>query len=330
MRQVVLNILIAFSILVFTNVCLGQSQLLNLPQMTTISKISNNVNLKSTLGQEIFVYKFSAIDQNGKKTKSKYSFLVQGGIHGNELLTPRFVRWLTKRYSRGSSPLNSLPRELVSIDFIPVANPDGIRSIDRYNSKGVNLNRNFGVLWGTSAENPGKSKFSESETKSLKFLFEKRKYTSAVDVHGYTNWIVAPTSPEKLAHMGGTPNPKFASYYAAWIRAIRTEMKLLPGYALKTAGGLGDGGAFEDWAFWSQNTLSYCLELKSKSRFASNYRRPFADIQNQGSGVQIDLFKRYEMYVFKMFEHAIKIKSRVPGTVADTSPLGGSETKGTH
>ena len=37
---------------------------------------------------------------------------------------------------------------------------------------------------GISQENPGKNKFSEPETKSIKYLFSKKKYTSAVDVHG--------------------------------------------------------------------------------------------------------------------------------------------------
>jgi hypothetical protein len=322
----ILTTLLAFGIAPTSN-----GQQLQIPQLKSISEISNNKNLRSANGQKIDVYQFSALDKSGDKTEAEFSFLIQGGIHGNEQLTPRFVRWLTKRYARGTSLLNQFPREKVAFDFVPVANPDGVKAANRYNANEVNLNRNFGILWGISQENPGKNKFSEPETKSIKYLFSKKKYTSAVDVHGYTNWIVAPTSPEKLISMGGKVDLKKAAKYKAWIDAINEEMNLLPGYTLKTAGGLGDGGAFEDWAFWSEGTFSYCLELKSKSRFATNYRREFSDIRKENSGYQIDLFKRYELFVHRMFEHAIEIKTRNPGIIADTKPIPKSKTtQGTH
>ena len=83
--------------------------------------------------------------------------LINGGMHGNERLSPDFVKWLMKRYTSGVSKLNKLNFEF-SIDFLPVMNRDGFATKNRYNKKGVNLNRNFPVLWGsqekTLAQNP--------------------------------------------------------------------------------------------------------------------------------------------------------------------------------
>ena len=86
--------------------------------------------------------------------------------------------------------------ENIEIDFIAIANPDA-HGKSRLNSNSVNLNRNFGVLWGISKEPPGESAFSEAETKALRKLFNNRKYLSAMDVHGYVNWVVLPTRLSK-------------------------------------------------------------------------------------------------------------------------------------
>ena len=182
----------------------------------------------------------SSNTKNSDKSLNR-RFLIQGGLHGNEILTSKFVRWLIERVANNQSPLNEIDN--IEIDFIPVANPDS-HGKSRLNSNNVNLNRNFGVLWGISKEPPGASAFSEAETKAVKRLFTDRKYLSAMDVHGYVNWIVLPTrlSRNKLK-------------YNKWISETRKNIKILPGkYHIKFAGDLGDGGAFEDWAFWHQDT----------------------------------------------------------------------------
>src|SRR5690606_7548600 len=102
-------------------------------------------------------------------------------------------------------------------------------------------NRNFAVLWGLTRENPGEKSFSEPETRAIRSLFKARKYTAAVDVHGYINWIVAPSSPDDVRRAGGSPNRRLTAMYRAWIADLRREMQLLPGYQLKTGAQLGDG-----------------------------------------------------------------------------------------
>src|SRR5690606_28581648 len=121
-----------------------------------------------------------------------------------------------RRYARGESLLNKFADQDVAIDFLPHANPDGADEHNRYNARGVNLNRNFDILWGLTRENPGAKSFSEPETTALKQLFTKQKYAAAVDVHGYINWIVAPSSPQVLKEMGHNVSKSQAAAYALW------------------------------------------------------------------------------------------------------------------
>ena len=308
----------------------ANSYTLQIPEQTTIREISKNPNHRTMRGRDIHVYQFAAKNENNQPVEAKYKFMVQGGLHGNELLTTEFVNWLTKRYARGSSRLNQLAKFHIALDLIPTANPDGLIAAERYNSNGVNLNRNFDVLWGITKENPGESHASEPETQSIKYLFQKNKYTAAVDVHGYVNWIVAPTSPQKLNRLGQSFDKKLVPKYNAWIKALSEEMEALPRYELKTAGGLGDGGAFEDWTFWSNGTMSYCLELKSKSRYAQSYRRSFSDITKADDKFQIDLFKTYELFIWNTFKRAIEIGGQGSNTLVDQQKTNGADSKTTH
>lgn len=269
----------------------------------TVAAVAGDANLKSLEGKELEVFRLGAVDPT-------YRFLIQGGLHGNEKLASEFVTWLARRYARGESMLNLLPKDSVAIDFLPYANPDGTHGHSRYNGRGVNLNRNFGVLWGLSKENPGAEGFSEPETRAIRQLFEKRKYAAAIDVHGYINWVVAPSEPDQM--QGEDPSVKVskakANAYHKWIDGLKKEMALLPGYQLKTAGKLGDGGAFEDWAFWSQGTMAFCLEIESFQRHTKNYRRDFNDITKEPEGRSVDTFMRYEMFVYRMFQKAFEVK----------------------
>ena len=243
-------------------------------RFTDISRITKS-RYKSQKGREIEVVQY----KNGFNSTNNRKFLIQGGLHGNEVLTSKFVKWLTKRVRDNKSPLNKI--ENIEIDFLAVANPD-VHGKSRLNSNSVNLNRNFSILWGITKEFPGSMAFSEPETKAIKKLFETRKYLSAIDVHGYVNWVVLPT---RLSN--NTPR------YNRWVTETRKNMKYLPGkYQIKFAGNLGDGGAFEDWAFWSQGSLSSCLEMRYARRFLKN---------------KTDTFLAYEKYVYESFSSALKL-----------------------
>lgn len=271
-----------------------------------IHKVLNSDNYTTTKGQGIPIWTFSS-SQNPSIQLVSERFLIQGGLHGNELLTSVFVEWLYQGVSDNKSLLNQIPDNII-IDFIPYANPDSY-GVSRYNANFVNLNRNFGTFWGKSLEPNGHSPFSEKETKAIKSLMKRKKYLSAVDIHGYQNWIVAPS----LENTGydSVFSAEMKNRYHLWYQALNTNRSLwLPEYKLLSAMSLGDGGAFEDWSFWENNTLAFCLEMKTQERFSYS-----------GNKI-LDSFTRYERFIYEMFKNAISINQRSSLAFVDKNSLG--------
>lgn len=275
---------------------------------------------RTKFGNSINVYTLR--NESSKNDGSTVRFLVQGGLHGNELLGSEFVGWLAKKFASGESLLNTLNGGNVEVDFIPFANPDGTIQFTRYNGNKINLNRNFGVLWGTTKENPGPAAFSESETRAIRDLFNTRKYSGSLDVHGYVNWVVIPTAPEdKLEGMPAASAAKLASYQKWQKAVIRETSRVMPGYEVKTAGSLGDGGAFEDYAWWGAGVPAACLEVFSEDRFVPksiaatifDWITPKMFVRRSQMDGMSDTFLVYESYVHSLFMEAIKLRNDLPG-----------------
>eukprot|EP00033_Pygsuia_biforma_P001010 GCRY01001155.1.p1 GENE.GCRY01001155.1~~GCRY01001155.1.p1 ORF type:complete len:469 (-),score=50.88 GCRY01001155.1:147-1553(-) len=107
------------------------------PNMTTLFNIGKTLSGRDTWGIEISV--------NPGQAEKKPSFYWVANIHGDESvgreMSLLFAEHLLENYA-----LNSTIKELVDetkIFIIPSANPDGFERHRRYNSKGVDLNRNF-------------------------------------------------------------------------------------------------------------------------------------------------------------------------------------------
>ena len=253
----------------------------------------------STKGSEISI---ATVKLGANPQKWVY---IQGGLHGNELLTSEFVEWLRRRVIDGTSPLSTLGND-VAFDFVSKVNPD---SLTRNNPRNINLNRNFSILWGASAEPQGEYPFSEMETKAIRDVFKYRQYHTAIDVHGYLNWIVLPTKP--LMQKTGA--------YGNWIELANENIDLLPGYLIKTAGQLEDGGAFEDWAFWRQGAYAICLEMKYPFRIF-----PWKDKDH------FDSYPAYESFIYKMVKGSLKLPPRKPSNVAEVPLFPNKEKKHSH
>lgn len=273
---------------------------------------------RTRFGRPINVYSITAPTLNSDDKNPPHRFLVQGGLHGNELLGSEFVSWLAQRFAKGESLLNTMNGGNIAIDFVPYANPDGTIQFTRGNGNKINLNRNFGVLWGLTKENPGPAAFSEPETRAIRDLFAKQNYTGAIDVHGYINWVVVPTAPED--GLSGLPkiDAKKIADYRRWALTIKNEAAAkLPGYEVKTAGGLGDGGSFEDFAWWSAGVPAACLEIFSSDRFvAKSMAAKLVEILTPRAFGRVaanfdstDMFLVYENYIHSLFIESIRIKS---------------------
>ncbi|MBP9707929.1 MAG: DUF2817 domain-containing protein [Oligoflexales bacterium] len=231
-----------------------------------------------------------------------YSFYIQGGLHGNEKLTVDFVLWLAERVQSKSSLINLLDKYHINIDFKPIANPFGYANSLRYNENAVNLNRNFGVNWGLSRENPGQKAFSEKETQKIQNTFEQKRYLAAIDVHGYANMIVMPSFPRNIEK--NSPISEKVRDLENWLGLVKKRLSLLPSanYKIKTALDLGDGGSFEDWAFWQKDSYALCLEMLTPERHFSK--------ANDRPANTNDTFLAYEKYLYFIFKDAISLEEK--------------------
>jgi carboxypeptidase D len=110
-----------------------------------------------------------------------------GGIHGNEKmgieLLIRFIEYLTVNYGNVPTVTDLVNSRYICI--IPVLNPDGLVNNSRYNSRGVDLNRNFndsGNHWQSGASH-GSSAFSESETQALRDYSLTKNFNISITYH---------------------------------------------------------------------------------------------------------------------------------------------------
>ena len=259
---------------------------------TSMNEILSSASMMSREGRKIELFTDST-------PNTSFPIVINGTSHGNEKLSREFVNWLKDRYQKniGKISQTGLP---IRLDFIPTLNPDGYARGTRLNAHDVNLNRNFPVLWGFSRENPGSAPFSEPETRSLKKLFDKKKYKLALDVHGYTNWIVIPSAPGMIYKSKSSTLMK--SVWREWGNTIRNAVEtLLPEYEMKSAGSLGDGGAFEDWAFWDARSWSSCLELQGLNK-------SFEEMSLSESQKTITSFERYETFIVEVIKQAYQLE----------------------
>lgn len=176
------------------------------PTKEVIAGPTKSLAGKSVAGRDIEIYTFG----NGS-TK----LLFVGGIHGgyewnSTLLAYRFIDYLT------ANP-EILPTSL-SVSIIPAANPDGLYkatgkvgrfavsdvSIDeavlasgRFNTNGVDLNRNFDCKWAPESSwrgqtvSAGTEAFSEPEAQAVRNAVDKLKPKAVVFWHSQANAVYA-------------------------------------------------------------------------------------------------------------------------------------------
>ncbi len=258
----------------------------------SIPKSFSKPALLGTKYIESNVHRFKILPSALTETENTPKVFIQAGLHGDESETVSFAVWLMDRIRQNQGPLSALKSNVI-IDVLPVANPDGYKASSRNNLKDINLNRNFSVFHGKSVDRKiGKTSFSERETARLKTLFNQQKYDLAIDIHGYVPWLVLPTSPKAVqgsaSHLYSLKKEKRYNQFAEITRRLK-KSSLDSRYKIVTPFELGDGGSFEDWAFWEQGALSLCFEMESKVAAQS-----------------LDSWKKYESYLAQLIVDSIK------------------------
>jgi len=159
------------------------------------------------------------ISDNAQADENEPRLLYSAHIHAREAVSGMqllyFMWHILENYA--ADPEIKYIVDNAELYFIPVLNPDGVirnetlspggggmhrknmRNVGTSNP-GVDLNRNFGVQWGTTGVSantnddtyPGPSAFSEPETQALKWFAEQYDFAASFTHHSYSNLLLYP------------------------------------------------------------------------------------------------------------------------------------------
>ncbi|MEN3045493.1 MAG: M14 family zinc carboxypeptidase [Candidatus Hydrothermales bacterium] len=218
-------------------------------------------------GRNIYAMKIS---DNPSQNENEPVVLLTGVHHAREPISCsivlEFAKYLLTRY--GTDPDATWLLNNRELWIVPVVNPDGYvynessssgmwRKNRRNNgdgSFGVDLNRNYGYMWGYdnygSSGTPsseiyrGPSPFSEPETQAIRALCNQVKPVIALNYHSYSNLLLYPWDYADIY----TPDNNL-------YRAMSEEMTIKNGYEYGTGWELlyNANGTSDDWMYGEQN-----------------------------------------------------------------------------
>jgi hypothetical protein len=215
------------------------------------------------------------ISDNPEIDEDEPEILYTAAIHAREVITPEvllyFMNYLTDNY--GTDPVATDLVDSRELWFIIVINPDGYsynfdypssggmwRKNRRNNgdgSYGVDLNRNFGYMWGyddigsSPAGNDetyrGTGPFSEAESQAYRDFVLAHDFSMIMNYHSYSNLILWPYGYEMWTY---TPDDNVFS-------AIGDSISIFNGYTPEISSLLYTvNGDTDDWGYGEQTTKS--------------------------------------------------------------------------
>jgi hypothetical protein len=254
------------------------SMALEYPDIITVK---TNINtFQSVQGRPLYYLKMS---DNPNATENEPRVLFASMIHAREPLALMqnicFMWYMLENYSTNDEIKYLIDN--LEIYFVPMVNPDGYvynvntnpngggmwrknRRSNPNGSTGVDLNRNFGFMWGydnigssntqSSDTYRGPSAFSEPETQALKWLCEQNNFLIALNHHAFANDLIYP-----WGYIAGlfTPDSALFVEYAT----LMTEANGFNfGTGDQTVGYVTNGDS-DDWMYGEQTTKNKILSM---------------------------------------------------------------------
>lgn len=227
-------------------------------------------------GREIWALKIS---DNVALTETEPKVLYTGCHHAREIMTPEipllFARHLLENYGIDSQ-ISGLVDDR-EIWIVPMLNPDGHQHVVdhdpwwRKNRRpnadsttiGVDLNRNYGFMWGvddigsspdgSSYTYRGEEGFSEPETRAVRDLMRTYDFSFALHFHSYGDWYLYGWGHERLA----TPHQ---DVFVAAGDSMTAANGYAPGNAYNNLVYITNGGS-DDWAYADTIGRSRCFSF---------------------------------------------------------------------
>ncbi|MEO0079908.1 MAG: M14 family zinc carboxypeptidase [candidate division WOR-3 bacterium] len=139
------------------------------------------------------------ISDNPQVHENEPAVHFEGNIHGDEKIgwavAFEMIKFLIRNY--GADTLVTRLVNSREIWLHPMYNPDGYINASRYNGHNVDLNRNWGWMWGYES-NRGAAPFSEPENRAVLSLILRRPAVMFVSFHAGTEFISYPWSCTQL------------------------------------------------------------------------------------------------------------------------------------
>ncbi|MGW0733942.1 M14 family zinc carboxypeptidase [Streptomyces sp. NPDC002851] len=188
-----------------------------------------------------------------------------------------------------ATPGNAYKRKNCRIvdGLTPAAGECGLASSPGGFGAGVDLNRNYGGLWGGpgAAAEPvhatyrGAAPFSEPETQNIRELISGRQVTGLVTNHTFSNLVLRPNgvAPDTLGPDGqpvGNPPDEAA------LKELGDRMAAQNGYTSQHSWELYDTtGTTEDWSYHATGGYGYTFEIGPRE-----FHPPFPEVVNEYVG----------------------------------------------
>jgi len=236
------------------------------PQLITAKQAIDTFN--TVEGRPVYMLRIS---NNPNVTQNKPKVLYTALTHAREPASMQqlifYMCYLLENY--GSHPDVTNIVNNFELYFVPCVNPDGYiynettdpmgggmwrknRSNNGNGNYGVDLNRNFGYMWGYdnqgSSIDPsidtyrGTAAFSEPESRLIKSLCEKHTFKICLNAHTYSNFLLYPWSYHQ-----NLQNPDSLTYKKT-SEILTAENKYTTGTGYSVLGYLANGDCI-DWMY---------------------------------------------------------------------------------
>jgi hypothetical protein len=189
--------------------------------------------------------------------------LLVGGMHGGwEANTVALINELIAHYADNRA---DIPPGITLV-FVPIVNPDGLlygrEAAGRFNTNGVDLNRNWGCGWQSEAfwrdmtVNAGAYAFSEPETSALADYIQALRPTVALFYHSAAGGVYAGSCESSIyGAQGAAASDAMAAVYGEAARyrfGEAFDAYPVTGTAAGWAAGLGIAAADVELQTWTQ------------------------------------------------------------------------------
>jgi hypothetical protein len=239
----------------------------------------------SVEGRELVAVKIS---DNVNLDENEAEVMFDGGIHGDEIggseNLVRFAGFLCESYDADPEITNLIDNREIWL-YIMV-NPDGRVNMVRYNSNGIDLNRDWGYMWDGDGYSPGY--YSQVETRALRTCMMENQFVVHTSYHSGTEFLAYPWSYR--------PDPCPDQVHIHQLAGIYSSTSGYPDlpYEQGYTGMYPINGSSKDAAYGVMGSISWTIEISndkqpppSQIQYYYDINKPamIAMIENAGHGI---------------------------------------------